>query len=130
MKNMKIPVKILFLCGILVVGLIPLHAAALSAYDNTRAVGAGGITLQFVSSSIIPSGYSGIYPPSGVVTSGCHEGCLCSVVEFEYIEDNQTDVNRPKLWSTRLGLLPFPLGNTFQVRLGRSMQSFHIPSFL
>jgi hypothetical protein len=127
---MKIPITILFLCCVLALAIIPLQATAFSAYDSTRTVGAGGNTFQFASSPIIPPGYSGIYPTPGVITSGCHEGCLCSVVEFEYIEDNQTDVNRPKLWSTRLGLLAFPLSNTFQVRLSKSMQSFHIPSFL
>jgi hypothetical protein len=100
-KNMKIPTKILFLCCFLALALIPLQTAALSVQDNPHTLVVDGITYQSTSSSGLLPAYSGIRPPSGAVTSGCHEGCLCSVEEFVYTGDPQSDVY-PAAWSDKI----------------------------
>jgi len=98
---MKIPTKILFLYCFLALALIPLQAAALSAYDSTRTVGAGGNTLQFVNPSIPSHGYSSINFPSGLAASRLDDTCLCSVEEFVYTGDPQADVD-PATWSDKI----------------------------
>ena len=117
MKDMKISIKILFLCCFLALALIPLQATALSACDITRTVGTDGITLQFASSPI--------FPP-GAITSGCHEGCLCSVVEFELVEFEYIEENHhPLNWNTRAAHLPLPYAYRNPSPLSEQLRSFN-----
>ena len=129
-KYVKFHGKILILCCFIAMALLPVQATAFPGLDDLRNTGAGGNTFHSVNPSISSHGYSSVKFPSGLAASRPDDTCLCSTVDFEYIEDNQTDVNRPKLWSTRLGLLPFPLGNSIPGPFGQRIQSYNTPSFL
>jgi hypothetical protein len=125
MKDMKIPIPFLFLCCVLALAIIPLQATAFSVQANPHTLVVDGITYQSASSSGLLPAYSGIQPPSGMVSSGCHEGCLCSVEEFVYTGDPQADVY-PGTWSDKI-FRTFQSGSWIP---GQIWDRIHPPTFL
>jgi hypothetical protein len=124
---MKNHITIMFLCGILVVGLIPFQAEAFSARDNPRTLEIDGISFEFTTAARLSPTYSSLTLPDNMGAYQADSRCsMCSEVEF--IEKTDEDVIHNELWNAWIGHGRFFTGSISSEWYER-IQSSNIPSF-